>query len=126
MHRERISTKVTLQNTIFRSIFNNRLFLNDPDVFLLREGNISLSEKQKEALILINSLFGSVLMTSDNIAEYGTVANALVEEALDIFHNATNISHRKRDELIDISYCLNGKEKHLTYNTKKGVMTNGR
>ena len=42
-HRERPSTKVTLQNTIYRSIFDQRLFANDPDVFLLRDDNIGLS-----------------------------------------------------------------------------------
>ena len=35
LHRERISTKITLQNTIYRHLFNGNVFLNDPDVFLL-------------------------------------------------------------------------------------------
>ncbi len=126
MHRERISTKVTLQNTIYRSIFNRHLFGNDPDVFLLRKDNISLSKEQKEALILINSLFGSVLMTSDNISDYDNEADALLEEAFDIFYNAKNVVYYRNGKYIDILYNLNGKQKRLVYNTRKGVMTYGR
>ena len=126
MHRERISTKVTLQNTVYRSIFNNHLFGNDPDVFLLRKDNIKLSKDQKVALILINALFGSVLMTSDNISDYDIEANSLLEEALDIFNNSKDIIYYRSGKYIDILYKLNGKEKRLVYNTKKGVMTYGR
>ena len=126
MHRERISTKVTLQNTVYRSIFNDRFFGNDPDVFLLRKENISLSHDQKVALVLINALFGSVLMTSDNIADYDIDASGLLEEAFDIFYHATDVSYYRAGKYIDIFYRLNGKEKRLVYNTKKGVMTYGR
>ena len=69
-HRERISTKVTIQNTIYRSFMNNHLFGNDPDVFLLRDDNIKLSKAQREALSKLNALFGSLLFTSDNIATF--------------------------------------------------------
>jgi hypothetical protein len=47
-----------------------RGFRNDPDVFLLRSNNISLSADQKLTLLLVNSIFGSLLFTSDNLAEY--------------------------------------------------------
>ena len=123
MHRERISTKITLQNTIYRSIFNNHLFLNDPDVFLLRKDNIELSEAQKESLITINALFGSVLMTSDNIATYDKATKELLEKKLDIFYNATNATFKKEGKQIRISYVLHGKIEEFTYNTKKGTLT---
>ena len=125
-HRERISTKVTLQNTIYRSIFNQRLFANDPDVFLLRDTNIQLSEAQRRALTKINALFGSVLMTSDNIAEYDDKKKEILSEALDIFKNATEQKYVKRGNLINILYKLNNQEHSFTYNTKKGVILNER
>ncbi len=123
MHRERISTKITLQNTIYRSIFNNRLFLNDPDVFLLRKENIQMNDKQKEALLTINALFGSVLMTSDNIATYDEKTKALLEKKLELFYHASDVSYKKRGQKIDIKYQLNGKEHKITYNTKKGTLS---
>ena len=125
-HRERPSTKVTIQNTIYRSIYDQRLFANDPDVFLLRDNNISLSFEQRKALTTINALFGSVLMTSDNIADYDEQKKEVLAHALEIFEKAEDKSFVKRGNYIDIKYQLNGKEHSFTYNTKKGVLTNVR
>lgn len=125
MHRERISTKVTLQNTIYRSIFNNHLFLNDPDVFLLRKHNIHLNEYQKESLVTINALFGSVLMTSDNIAEYDEQTKELLNEKLELFYNAKEVSFKKEGKNIRIYYSLKGKMNTFIYNPKKGRIING-
>lgn len=125
-HRERPSTKVTLQNTIYRSIFDQRLFANDPDVFLLRDTNIQMSYAQRCALTKINALFGSVLMTSDDIAEYDDTKKEMLQEALNIFEGATDRHFKKSGKFIDISYKLDGKEHSFTYNTEKGVITNER
>ena len=124
-HRERISTKVTLQNTIYRSIFDKHLFLNDPDVFLLRSDNIKLSHEQKESLLTINSLFGSVLMTSDDIATYNDEQKKMLDNAFNMFYNAKNVSFERRRNNILISYELNGKLIKLLYNTEKGVLKGG-
>ena len=125
MHRERISTKITLQNTIYRSFLNNKLFLNDPDVFLLRDDNISLSFEQRKALIIINSLFGSVLMTSDDIKSYDDKKKELLDFALDIFNNSKDKSYKKDGNNIIINFTLNDKKYNYIYNTKKGVFING-
>ena len=124
-HRERISTKVTLQNTIYRSFMNNHLFGNDPDVFLLRDENIKLSKEQREALSKLNALFGSLLFTSDNIATYDDEKKKTFNEVLNIFYNAHNRRYITRGNLIEITYELYGEKKHLTYNIKKGVFING-
>ena len=69
-HRERVSTKNSILNTIFRRQLNGRAFLNDPDVFLLRDSGISLFNSQKQILALVNHLFGSVYFTSDDVSCY--------------------------------------------------------
>lgn len=69
-HRERVSTFNAIRNAIGRRHLNGRAFLNDPDVFLLREDNISLSETQKETLAVVNNIFGSLLFTSDSLKYY--------------------------------------------------------
>ena len=125
-HRERISTKVTIQNTIYRSIFDKHLFLNDPDVFLLRSDNISLNDKQKEALLTINALFGSVLMTSDNIASYDEKSKVLLEKAFELFYTAKVINYERENDYIHIEYKINDNVYKITYNTMKGELTNGR
>ncbi|MCR5350496.1 MAG: alpha-galactosidase [Acholeplasmatales bacterium] len=125
-HRERISTKVTIQNTIYRSIFDKHLFLNDPDVFLLRSDNISLNDKQKEALLTINALFGSVLMTSDNIASYDEKSKVLLEKAFELFYTAKVINYERENDYIHIEYKINDNVYKITYNTMKGELINGR
>ncbi len=122
MHRERISTKITLRNTIYRSVFNDHLFKNDPDVFLLRDDNIELSFEQRKALITINALFGSVLMTSDNISEYDEEKKKLLDYAFDLFNNAEDKSYEKRKNRIFIKYTLHGREHKLYYYTHKGIL----
>ena len=70
MHRERISTKHSLLNSVFRRQLDGRAFGNDPDVFLLRGQDVAMSAAQKQCLAEINALTGSVLFTSDDCAEY--------------------------------------------------------
>ena len=105
---------------------NNHLFGNDPDVFLLRDENIKLSPKQREALSKLNALFGSVLFTSDNIATYDNDKNRLFNEVLNLFYNAHNRRYITKGNLIDINYELYGEKKRLIYNIKKGVFENER
>ncbi len=123
-HRERVSTKVTLQNTIYRSFMNNHLFGNDPDVFLLRDKNIKLNEKQREALTTLNALFGSLLFTSDDIATYDDVKKKTFDKALNIFYNAHNRRYTTKGHVITITFELYGQVKKLTYDVKKGEFIN--
>ena len=125
MHPERISTKTTLQNTIYRSAMDGKAFLNDPDVILLRDENISLTVKQRYALAKINALFGSLLMTSDNPKTYDEKKNAVLSEALDLFKHGKVIKYSRRGKKIRVEYEIAGKEKAFIYNAKKGVIENG-
>ena len=122
-HRERVSTKVTIQNTIYRSFMNNHLFGNDPDVFLLRDDNIQLTKEQRNALTTLNALFGRLLFTSDNIAMYDEEKKALFDKALYLFYNAKDRRYITKGHLIKINFMLDGKKQYLTYNIKKGVLT---
>ena len=80
-HRERVSTKNSLMNTIFRRQLNGRAFLNDPDVYLLRDEDISLAHCQKQALAFINHLCGSVYFTSDDVGTYSPRAKKVLSTA---------------------------------------------
>ncbi len=122
MHRERISTKVTLKNTVFRSFMNDRLFGNDPDVFLLRDENIKLSPENRKALSLINALFGNVMMTSDDIGLYDEEKKQRLDEVLTLFNNANVDSYRYDGRFIDVDYSVGGKSTVLRYDTEKGVL----
>lgn len=67
-HRERISSKLSIQNTYYRRQLNSRFFLNDPDVILLK--GTKMKEKQKEKIYQIAKKYGSVFFTSDDLSLY--------------------------------------------------------
>ena len=70
IHRERVSTKQSISNTIYRRHLNHRAWGNDPDVFFLRDDNLSLTEEEKEYLFTVNALLSGILLTSDNFSKY--------------------------------------------------------
>ena len=127
-HRERNSTKNSILDTLTRSIFNGKVFLNDPDVFLLRK-DIELTFDQKYSLAIINSLFGSVLTTSDNLTQYDRLypnydkkATALLEKTIDLANRAKNVKQVKNGNLIEISYDLEDKTYKLNYDPENGTL----
>ena len=65
LHRERVSTKLSLRNTRGRAPLDGRAFGNDPDVFFLRD-DVMLTEAQRDELLFTNASFGSVFLTSDD------------------------------------------------------------
>lgn len=73
LHRERISTYNAIKNSIYRQHLDGRAFLNDPDVFLLREDNIKLTLTEKKLLTFVNDLFGSLIFTSDDVSKYDDI-----------------------------------------------------
>ena len=121
-HPERISTKVTLQNTIYRYALDGHMFGNDPDVFLLRDDNIRLSKSQRRSLTVINALFGSLLMTSDDIGSYDKEKKAILEEALQLFREGNVLDCRRKDRSIQITYELQGKQRRLHYAFNRGIL----
>ena len=122
MHRERVSTKVTLQNTVYRSVLNGALFGCDPDVFLLRDENLRLSPARRKALVTLNALFGRLLMTSDNIADYDYEKLETLSRALTLFRGANVTGYQRDGNLIRVSYSQNGQETEIRYDTRKGVL----
>lgn len=69
-YRERVSTINSLTSTIGRRGLNSRFFLNDPDVFILREENQKMNPEQRKTLFILNQIFGGLVFTSDNPEEY--------------------------------------------------------
>ena len=69
-HRERVSTKNSIDDTTFRRQINGRGFMNDPDVFFLRDENCKLTEKEKETLYTANATYGGILLTSDDMNKW--------------------------------------------------------
>lgn len=115
------SAQNAINNTVFRRHLNGRAFLNDPDVFFLRNYNLKFSEEQKLLLAKINHLFGSVLFVSDDVGRYG-------EKELDLVcktfkkSNAIILSVDLEDnDYFVIRYLEDGEKKELVFNLKTGT-----
>ncbi len=102
--RERVSTLNAVNDTIARRQLNGRAFLNDPDVFLMRDSNLKLSEMQKRTLFTVNYLFGSLLFTSDNTVEYNDVKWELFNMTGCTVHRAVSKVEHYRNGLFEIFY----------------------
>ncbi len=111
-HRERVSTRQSIGNTVFRRQLNGRAYGSDPDVFFLRDTNLKLSPAQKEALATVNGLFGQVLLTSDDPSQYGQSAKARYRALLRL-RDAEDICVEHHNGL-QISYTLEGKRQTLS------------
>lgn len=110
-HRERVSTRQSIGNSIFRRQLNGRAFLNDPDVFFLRDKNIRLNPQQKHILSTVNAVFGGVFLCSDNMAEYSEEARNRYSSLLGS-RQAENIVVDTSDGL-RFSYTVNGVERKV-------------
>lgn len=108
-HRERVSTLNAIQNAIGRRQLNNRAFINDPDVFLLRDHNISLTQTQKETLALVNRLFGDFILTSDHVGEYDKSQHDLFDDIMRFRERKIERVEASPNGLLEIFYIEEGK-----------------
>ena len=109
--RERVSTIVALRTVIGRRQLNGRAFHNDPDVFLLREHNIQLSAPQQYTVLLLNTLLGHLLFTSDNLSKY---SEEQLLELAEVFH-WRNVAVRRVDALGGDRYLIHFKRETQAY-----------
>ncbi len=95
--RERVSTIAAIKSILSRWHLNNQVFVNDPDVFLLREDSNKLSKNQQFTLLLVNVLLGGMHFTSDSIENYDKETIAELNGAL-AFSQAEILAVDKRGE----------------------------
>ena len=100
MHRERPSTKNCILNSVFRRQLNGRAFLSDPDVFMLRDTENTMSAAQRRCLTEINNLTGDVLFTSDNAADYTDEQRQTFNEARQLDGKRITFAELSGSELI--------------------------
>lgn len=114
IHRERVSTHNAILNAIGRRHLDQRAFLNDPDVFLLRTTNIQMSPSQKDVLAEVNRLFGSLLFTSDLISDYDPSQKAQLIKTYGLTDKTIlSVTYPQKDGVM-VSYLEAGKP-HLAY-----------
>ena len=124
INNELPSAQNAINNSMFRRHLNGRAFLNDPDVFFLRDHNLTFTWEQKLLLAKINNLFGRVLFVSDDAGEYS-------EAELEVFKETFRESDAKildvkcvgarADGNYEIKFIENGEEKLLYFNLFTGA-----
>lgn len=120
--REEVSTTHAVCNTIFRRHLDGRAWMNDPDVFLLRDKNIKTDFEQRKLLAKINSVFGSLLFISDNIDEYN---NAQLDVLKETFREKDVKIHRAEfvgKDIMEVEYSENNSDYKLKFNIQTGKL----
>lgn len=87
INREIVSTKNAIGDVYYRRQLDGRAFINDPDVFFLREDNIKLTPEEKDLHARVCAQYGSFFLTSDNMGNYSPDQLASYEEYLRIWKN---------------------------------------
>lgn len=120
VNNEMLSAQSAINNSIFRRHLNGRVFMNDPDVFFLRNENLKFNWEQKHLLARVNNLCGNVLFVSDNAG----VFNKKQVEYLKKYFKKTNekitAAEYITDEVIRVDIDDNGVAKVLEFNLKTG------
>ena len=105
LHRERISTRNSVLNSVFRRQLNGRAFYNDPDVFLLRDTDTTMTHAQKQCLSEVNAMMGGVLFTSDNMGEYDETTQKILSKVMAL-RNSRVISAELIGEFLIIKFSI--------------------
>ena len=123
--REGVSTSHAIANSAFRRHLDGRAFGNDPDVFILRNPNNSLTFKQKTTLAEINKLFGSVLFMSDDVSEYNDLQMNALAHVFDGRRAKINDVSLSDKNVLSIRYDYGSGEKKLDVAIYKGCINKG-
>lgn len=118
--REDVSTQNTLTNTVFRRHLDGRAFLNDPDVFLLRDNNIKMPLSQRKIVAQVNSLCGNLLFVSDDVSTYTDEQKRIFIDTITAPKAVINNAEFIKDKIIKIDYTLNGINKNFVFDLSTG------
>ena len=113
--REDVSTQNTLTNTIYRRHLDGIAWLNDPDVFLLRDNNIKIPLEKRKIIARVNSLCGNLLFVSDDVSTYNDEQKAIFDSTM--FCNKANI---KNAEIINDGATITTDNEKFSFNIKTG------
>ena len=124
INNELPSAENAINNSMFRRQLNGRAFLNDPDVFFLRDHNLTFTWEQKLLLAKINNLFGRVLFVSDDAGEYSEAELEVLKETFresDAKILDVKCVGARADGNYEIKFIENGEEKLLYFNLFTGA-----
>lgn len=120
--REEVSTTHAVCNTIFRRHLDGRAWMNDPDVFLLREKNVKTDFEQRKLLSKINSVFGSLLFISDNIDEYNSAQLDVLKDTFSEKDVKIKRAEFVQKDIMEAEYSEKNTDYRLKFNVQTGEL----
>lgn len=120
--REEVSTTHAVCNTIFRRHLDGRAWMNDPDVFLLREKNVKTDFEQRKLLSKLNSVFGSLLFISDNIDEYNSAQLDVLKDTFSEKDVKIKRAEFVQKDIMEAEYSEKNTDYKLKFNVQTGEL----
>ncbi len=118
------SAQNAITNSVFRRHLNGRAFMNDPDVFFLRNDNLKFNDEQKVLLAEINNLCGNVLFVSDNAGAYDETQTERLKKYLRKTDKKILDAEYLDRDVIKIKTEQGGEICNFVFNIKKGIIMN--
>lgn len=120
LNRETPSAINAMLSTLFRRHLNGNAFINDPDVFFMRDINTNFTDDQKLLLAFVNNLMGDVLFISDNAGDFSDEKIDLLKR---FFKKSTkkvhSVSFVGKDD-IEVVFEDDGNKQTLKFNIMTG------
>ena len=95
-----------MQSTLGHAFWDKSVYLNDPDVVFMRYDNISLTDTEKELIVLVNYLFSSQVMLSDDPVSFNPSTEGYftnhMDNLLKIFRGTEWAVQNKTED----TYCI--------------------
>ena len=117
---EILSAQSAINNSVFRRHLNGRVFMNDPDVFFLRNNNLKFTQEQKLLLARINNLCGNVLFVSDNAGDYDEKQLELLKKFFKKTDEKITAAEYVSNDVIAMELESSGERKRFEFNIKEG------
>ena len=129
-NQEIVSTHNAMTNSVFRRHLSGRAFINDPDVFFLRDEPTKGSgkpavytEMQKALLATVNNMFGRVLFVSDNAGDYGDERLTQLRRYFKRSDATVTDANFLSPERIRVDFTQNGAARVLEFDLRSGEHT---
>ncbi len=107
------NTYYNLKDTIGRAMWDNTIFVNDPDVLFIREDNCTLTKEQKLLIAKIDIMLSGQIMYSDDPKKCTEADMELTKEIMELYN-------KYKDEEFSVK---NITENNIEYRSKSGKYT---
>ncbi len=101
---------MNMQSTLGHAFWDQSVFINDPDVVFLRYNNITLSDTEKELIAVVNFLFASQIMHSDDPSDFSKDEKKLTSYINSIY---------KKFESEEFGHVNNTSKTYIIFNRSK-------